>query len=506
MDLDAESNTESDTDTIKSRNESCSEEEIPDISETMNERDSPTNSETVTELIGERRLTRQIAGKQNIDVEVMVPSSKRSSSVKDYLRDPQWRLHKKHIFILTRTGKPVYTLHGNEENLSSIFQLIHNLINLTRSRQDEIESIETNGKRFAFLMQPHLILAAISKTSLSVQQLRMQLSDIYYQVLSILSFCHTTNAYKRAKNYNFGRLLSGAETLIHCLATADYNDRVNKNIFTLLTNSIQVLPLQPSVRSSIGNIIKERCKEVKYLIFAILTIDNELVTLIRRRKHSMNSADFRLIFNFVETLKLSEDRIEMRPLCLPRYGEGGGYLDAHISLMSKSCPACLIFLSLERDQLKDLTAIAKSISEQLETNQYLSAITGAVAKTKRPLLYPTAIGIPELRHFLYKPVCLQQLICAEFSKPFNILEKFRYLEDLYCKLFERLHNTYRPLKLVYEANQSEIMFGWLSPEHELYAVFDASVEQSTVIQYVNKMVKWIQRHFDTLFIYQYETF
>lgn len=511
MDLDGESNTSSDSDKSETKNKLCSENEISGISEKTNEQESPATSDTITKLDTSSRLARQIAGTQDVNFEASIPSSRRSSTLpllmshKDYLHDALWRVHQKHVFILTREGKPIYTLHGKEQNLSSIFRIIHYLVNLVDSRQDEIKSIEAQGRRYVFLVQPHLILATISKTSLSVEQLRMQLSDIYYQVLSFLTFCNTTNAIKINRNYNLGRLLNGADTLIHCLATVDYNDRVNKNIFTFLTNSIRILPLQPSIRSSIEDIIKKNCKTVRFLLFAILIIDNQLITLIRKRKHSINPTDFRLIFNYIGTLALSEEDVESRPFCLPRH-DIAGYLYAHISYLSKTCPACLLFFSWKTDDFCDLTAIKESISMQLQSAEYFSAINGAVAKVKKPLLYPTAIGIPELKHFLYKPTCLQQLLCAEFPKPFSTLEKFRYLQDLYCKLFDRLHNRYCPLKFLYESTKSEITVGWISEEHELYAVFNSSLEQATVMQYTNKIIKWIRQEFDTLFIYQYQTF
>uniref|UniRef100_A0A1A9UI64 Vacuolar fusion protein MON1 homolog n=1 Tax=Glossina austeni TaxID=7395 RepID=A0A1A9UI64_GLOAU len=511
MDLDRESNTVSDTDEIETKNKLCSEDEISGVSEKTNEQESPTSSLTITELDTGSRLARQNAGTEDVDFKASAPSRRRSPPLpllttrKDYLHDALWRVHQKHVFILTREGKPVYTLHGKKENLLSIFHIIHYLVNLADSCQDEIKSIEAQGRRYVFLVQPHLILAAISKTILSVEQLRMQLSDIYYQVLSIFTFCNTLKAIKRTRSYNLGRLLNGADTLIHCLATADCNDRINKNIFTFLTNSIQILPLQSSIRSSIEDIIKKTCKRLRFLLFVILIIDNQLITLIRKKKHSINSTDFRLIFNYVETLVLSEEGVETRPFCLPRH-DTEGYMYAHASHLHKACPACLLFFSSERDDFYDLMAIKKSISKQLKNAEYFSAINGAVAKIKKPLLYPTAIGIPGLKHFLYKPTFLQQLLCAEFSKPCNTLEKFRYLQELYCKLFDRLHNKYCPLKFAYAANKSEITVGWISKEHELYAVFDSSLDQSTVKQYTNKIFKWIRQEFDTLFIYQYQTF
>lgn len=71
------------------------------------------------------------------------------------------------------------------------------------------------------------------------------------------------------------------------------------------------------------------------------------------------------------------------------------------------------------------------------------------------------IGIPEIRHFLYKSKSNAQLLCSEISAPYHTAEEFTRLEALYYDIHHRIHNTNRPLKLIYQLQEKEIILAWV---------------------------------------------
>lgn len=93
----------------------------------------------------------------------------------DYQHDSVWRGQKKHIFILSEAGKPIYSLHGNEDKLATLFGVIQALVSFVQHGQDAITSIHAGGIKFAFMQRNSLILVAASRTNMSVQQLQLQL-------------------------------------------------------------------------------------------------------------------------------------------------------------------------------------------------------------------------------------------------------------------------------------------------------------------------------------------
>lgn len=52
-----------------------------------------------------------------------------------------WRSHKKHIFVLSEAGKPIYTRYGTEEALSSTMGVMMALVSFVEAEKNIIRSI-----------------------------------------------------------------------------------------------------------------------------------------------------------------------------------------------------------------------------------------------------------------------------------------------------------------------------------------------------------------------------
>lgn len=96
--------------------------------------------------------------------------------LEDYLHDSNWLNQKKHVFILSSAGKPIYSLHGNEDKLSSLFGVMQALVSFVQSNNDTIKAINAAGVKFVFLTKHPFILVAVSRTNSSVQQIQIQLT------------------------------------------------------------------------------------------------------------------------------------------------------------------------------------------------------------------------------------------------------------------------------------------------------------------------------------------
>lgn len=94
----------------------------------------------------------------------------------DYLHDPDWLGQREHFFVLSSAGKPIYSLHGNEDKLATLYGVMQALISVVQANQDVILSIHAVGIKFVFLLKGPLILVAASRRNLSVQQIQLQLT------------------------------------------------------------------------------------------------------------------------------------------------------------------------------------------------------------------------------------------------------------------------------------------------------------------------------------------
>lgn len=116
------------------------------------------------------------------------------------------------------------------------------------------------------------------------------------------------------------------------------------------------------------------------------------------------------------------------------------------------------------------------------------------------------IGMAEIRHFLYKSKSNAQLLCSEITVPYNTAEEFHRLESLYYDVHHRIHNSSRPLKLIYESHEKEIILAWVTTGYELYVTFEPTVDKNLVITLVNKLLSWIKKEEEQLFILNAPTF
>ncbi|EDV57778.1 vacuolar fusion protein MON1 homolog A [Drosophila erecta] len=424
----------------------------------------------------------------------------------DYQHDSLWQGQKKHIFILSEAGKPIFSLHGNEDKLATLFGVIQALVSFVQMGQDAITSIHAGGIKFAFMQRSSLILVAASRSNMSVQQLQLQLGDVYNQILSILTYSHMTKIFERRKNFDLRRLLSGSERLFYNLLANDSSSaKVSNNIFTFLTNSIRVFPLPTTIRSQITSAIQSNCSKIKNLVFAVLIANNKLIALVRMKKYSIHPADLRLIFNLVECSESFKSSENWSPICLPKF-DMNGYLHAHVSYLADDCQACLLLLSVDRDAFFTLAEAKAKITEKLRKSHCLETINEELQQPFNAKLYQQVVGIPELRHFLYKPKSTAQLLCPMLRHPYKSLAELERLEAIYCDLLHRIHNSSRPLKLIYEIKEREVVLAWATGTYELYAIFEPVVDKATVIKYVDKLIKWIEKEYDVYFIRNHATF
>lgn len=71
----------------------------------------------------------------------------------------------KHILVLSSAGKPVFSLVGDEQRLSTLMGLIQGLLSLCADCGDEMESIRAHNRRFVFIRRGELVLVAVSSSS-----------------------------------------------------------------------------------------------------------------------------------------------------------------------------------------------------------------------------------------------------------------------------------------------------------------------------------------------------
>lgn len=401
----------------------------------------------------------------------------------------------KHIFVLSESGKPIYTLHGDEDLLAPMFGVMQALVSYVVDSGDAIRSIRSADTIISFLNKSPLILVGVSRNRLSSHQLTHHLTYIYNQILFVLSLTQLTRIFEQRSNYDLRRMLSGSERLITHLSTSMDTDP------SFFLSSVRCLSLSASVRDLISESIIRYCGK-KDVVFGLLVADNQLITLVRKKNCFIHPADLHLVLNVINATESFKNSESWTPLCLPKF-DSSGFLHAYVSYLSEACPACLVLITVDRNAFFQLSEARTRIKERLERHNVLNAISDALESAE----YTTdSIELPELRHFLYKSRTSAQFTMPAYAVCYRDRGERERLNSVYLSLQNRFHSAVRPLKLCHLATSQEAVLGWLTQSFELYAVLAPHTTKLTVITAVNKLLRWVKKEEDRLFILTAPTF
>ena len=451
-------------------------------SETLCNGSSTTDEGSGENELDEARITRAQS----------VEETTRKDSVEE-VDDPNWKLHKKHVFVLSEAGKPIYSRYGNEEKLVTMMGLMQAIVSFVQDANDNIRSIHAGDHKFVFLVRGPLILVTVCSSQDSKAQLQLQLTYVYHQILSVLTFTQLTRIFEQRRNYDLRKHLSGTEKFIDNLLRLMSQDP------SFLLQSVRCLPLPNTVRDTIGQSLQSA--KDKELVFAILVVENQLVTMVRPKKFSLHPSDLHLIFNLVSG-STAWTYESWAPICLPRF-DNSGYLYGHISYLTEECTACLLLLSTDRNAFFNMSECKKKIMERLEKHKCIQPLCRAVKNNSYSI---GQVGIQELWHFVYKSRSTAQFTSPKIGAPYTSDEEQERLFGLYLYLHHRIHSSSRPLKILCYSTKNEMVLGWVTSGFELYATFSPLTSKASAIHAVNKLLRWIKKEEDVLFIINSYTF
>lgn len=162
---------------------------------------------------------------------------------------PLWRQQKRHFFILSEAGKPIYSRHGSEEKMVTLFGLLQALVSFLQSENDTIRAVKVGETSIVFLVKSPLILVCVSQMGDAISQIETHLHYFYNQIISILTSKQLQLIFEKRKNYDLRRLLSGSERLLNNLAGLIEVDPC------FILGAVRCLPLANTVRDSISQTI-----------------------------------------------------------------------------------------------------------------------------------------------------------------------------------------------------------------------------------------------------------
>ncbi|KAF9291718.1 Vacuolar fusion protein mon1b [Linnemannia elongata] len=400
-----------------------------------------------------------------------------------------WTEHRKHFFILSSAGKPIYARYGDESRISSYMGVIQALISFFADNDDTLRCINAGEHRFVFLLKAPLYLVCVSRSGESESQLRDQLGYLYAQIISVLTQSQMTKIFEQRNNFDLRGLIGGTEIFLDSLG------KLMNTYPGFMLGAIQCLTMPRELRDKVGAVLgRAKCKP---LLYALLVTPTQLITLLRPRTHSMHPADLHLIFNLLSGSTTFESSESWTPICLPKFNNKS-FLHAYICYIAKK--VCMLLISPDKDSFFEMSNVKQKVVEGLEAGGMLASLENYAAAGTRGGFSVGDTGIPGLRHFLYKSRVNVQFTMPELTEPYATTSARKRLLRQYQNMNERMHRKTRPLKLLFHVGEQETMLGWVTSGFELYAAFGPLVSKSAVVLMSNKLLKWIRKQEDSLLI------
>ncbi|KAL0978703.1 hypothetical protein UPYG_G00174110 [Umbra pygmaea] len=468
---------------------------IPEEPPGENEQDD--SGEFVVTMLARGKLQEQGVGVTGGSSPLSAPSEGPSSHRDEDVTAESWRQHRKHVFVLSEAGKPIYSRYGSEEALSSTMGVMMALVSFVQSSDNTIRSVYSDGRTVVFMQKGPLVLVSVSSSRQSEQQLRGELLYVYYQIISMLTQASIARIFKNKKNYDLRRLLAGSEKILDGLLNLVDSDP------SFLLAAVHCLPLASSLRDSLSQILQKAI--TPNLVFSILIANNQLLTIVQEKTviedTRLEPADVHLLLNLIGASSAFQAGEIWTPICLPLFNPDC-YFYAYISYLDPpECTVCLLLLSTDKEAFYAVADCKRRIEEAMLAQSSLSLIAKARCYSV------SQVGVSDLRHFMYKPFDipdhhkqLTQFTSPEMEAPYSTDEERMRLLDLYRYMHSRIHSTSRPLKLIYHVAEKETMLAWITSKFELYTCFSPLVTKACAINAITKLLRWIKKEEDRLFI------
>ncbi|KAG6878090.1 hypothetical protein C0993_012417 [Termitomyces sp. T159_Od127] len=426
-------------------------------------------------------------------------------------------------FVLTDAGKPVFVSQPEGEdsgNTAATVGIMQALISVFLDDNDKMRCINAGRTRITFLLRPPLYYACSSSWGEPESVTRSHLEYLHLQILSIVTAAQLRRIFERRTNFDLGRLLNGAENLLSSLLTGLEFD------LSTSTSSLECLKLDSNLRKRAAEALLPPSK-LRDILYVMLVAEGKVITLIRPKKHSIHPADIHIILNTIHSPSIinSPASSSWIPLCLPKYNPSS-FVNAYISFLPRDNEVPSPSSQLQPDseptptqehviplyatstqlrlalvcisgggEVESIRGWCESVITRLEKDGTLDAIANACSS--RQTEYAVGdLGIPGLRHFVYKSRSQVQITTPVFEDPYDSLQDRRRLITLYQTLHDAIHaksGQGGTLKLQYIRTGKESVMGWITQPFELYIALSPMLPKAAAVGAANAVARWVKK-------------
>ncbi|CAK86243.1 unnamed protein product (macronuclear) [Paramecium tetraurelia] len=278
---------------------------------------------------------------------------------------PEFFTHKRHVFIMTNTGRPIYVRYGNEikssiflATINAIFQKF--LLFFFEDKEKQTLFRISHDKCNIYILQRNQITYICTTNSLQDSEfiIYQMLDFLNTQLISIVT--DQANVHLTQKpNYDLAFSVGGSRNLL-TLA-------VKNGLYSpcIAFNSICTLPMAVSLRQFIHNNLKEI--KLPNIIASLLLTETFVIDIWRQKNMEFKTSDILIIQSMIQgqgQLKKGENWI---PICLPGLS-AMGFVYAYINFFEKPIGIVMISDDNSLDMFEQCKEAAQVLIQKFNSN------------------------------------------------------------------------------------------------------------------------------------------
>eukprot|EP00928_Gymnodinium_smaydae_P014778 TRINITY_DN15431_c0_g1_i1.p1 TRINITY_DN15431_c0_g1~~TRINITY_DN15431_c0_g1_i1.p1 ORF type:complete len:648 (-),score=157.71 TRINITY_DN15431_c0_g1_i1:49-1992(-) len=440
---------------------------------------------------------------------------RRSKCPEETDSDSSWYKHRRHVLILTQSGKPVYTRYGCEDGivsttgaLAAIVAKMQKFFFTQAVDDDSLRCMITGSRIFVFVERGPLWLVCVASTGDSYVDLVRMLDRVHVQIITILTASIERTLVARP-NYDVRGLLGGTDCVVNSMIRWCGHD--------LQVDGFEPLPLPPASRATAVDAL--RAVKVKNLLCAFLLAGHRILAIVTNKQFSVQAKDLHAVVNLIMSSASLRSGESWTPLCLVSLNQMA-FAYAYISYIEGTDVGVVcLSTAADGDQFYAISQQAALLKKSLLKSGCLEAVEGALARCpidfreesaagaasasesaaasgprrskRRALLAPWPPAqykrLELIIHAAYFVPPLQQFFSSAVAAPYNTCRRTKLLFRRYGRCRAMLRRMKQPCQ-VCMATDHECFYVFLAPEFQLYL----AVPRGTSTGVIGQLYQWFR--------------
>lgn len=430
----------------------------------------------------------------------------------------------KQFFILSSSGKPIYSLNGGDDLIIGFTGLITTIISSFQHQLNEdIVVIDSGNSKISVLNRDPIILVSISKINYEMsmnqitndyQQLKNQLHLLHNYLLSILSRPTIVKSFQNRMNYDLRKMLTDVDfknlddlamKLTYGLSGEIGDNNESLEFFlSRLVNGYPTSKISYTIRSKLNSLLLHH--RIDEILFGLFTSNlDKIITMIKPKTHNISNSDIDLLLRIIKNNNNNIKDIETEdlwiPICLAEFNSNG-FVYVYVKTFDLAKILVIDGKYYDNSQLINIVLISTNKNNFFKVKEMANKMIESIIQLElKDKLYQELLNYrinlpPSINHFVFKDLKhkeLQQCLISENPQDTNSIIKYVYY---YSNLYNSKSSTIQSLtqelgnrKLSY-IKYDVIAFSIIDDNYEFYAI--GSGDLSDLISDGLKVIKWIK--------------